>query len=291
MTALNQLYGAALAMPSQISGILISDAPAPHEGANGLYVLGTELNGNPTYYFEDYLIANVGFGYALYHTDNVSALINEHTTYYGGLEIWMLGEEANGPVGSGLMGEPYPTLQGVSVDGAILPSALLHGESPVNPLEAYPSATVLPGYPTNAVSLPVAVGLPTSPENLVSNPVANNLPASSIHPVNSFGSALQPPGFPAYLIRPPSPSFSVRSGSSTLQIKVQTASGGRFCILNQSNWTSTEFADSASTLGIELLPNQWNLISIQAENGQPTDIRNLDINTINYIVADFILNP
>lgn len=285
MNELNEIYGAALALPSEVSGILISGTPAPYEAANGIYLeTGDTLGGRPVYSNDQgyYISAPEGDDYALY--DTVDPLPG------GGFELYNLGPDGLGPVTAGQLAEPFPIVQVAGSGSFGISGGLIQGPSTPTPLSQYPSASTLPASPANPVTVPAASSLPTSPENPVSTPAATVLPASSLHPVSNFSSALQPPGFPAYIVPPASPAISIRSGYAAVYIKVQTASGGRFRILNQSTGTNTGYADSMTTLGIALLPNQWNLIVIQAENQNPGDIRNLDINSSSYIAADFVLH-
>ena len=83
--------------------IIISDAPAPREDVNGVYIRGDDVTGRPAYYFNEYVIANLtGNFYALY---NENSLIPDADN-----EIWTLGPDGIGPVTDGLLGEPYPTV-------------------------------------------------------------------------------------------------------------------------------------------------------------------------------------
>lgn len=284
MSDLNEIYGAALALPSELSGILISDAPAPHEGASGLYALGPELNGFPTYYFGDYVIANwYGDNYALYHKDWAVPDADN--------EIWYLGPQGTGPVLGGLLDEPYPTLQGVGAEGGGLPAALLQEGSPENDLPKYPSASTLPVSPVNPVTVPQASNLPTSSANRISSPAANALPLSSLNSVGTFSPAITPPGFPSYLIQPDSPSISVRSGSSNLYFKVITTSGSRYRLVNRTTGVESAYANSDATITISLRANEWNLIGVEVEGGLGTDIKNFDVNrNLGYIGGSFVFH-
>jgi len=136
-----------------------------------------------------------------------------------------------------------------------------------------------------------AVQAASTPHEVGSLPASGTLPVSPVNPVANFSSALKPPGFPAYLIEPPSPALSVRSGSPGIFIKVQTVDGSKYRIRNHRTGTVTAFATSGFTIAVPLRPNDWNLLTFEVQGDLADGVKNLDINEGgNRISGSFVIH-
>jgi len=147
--------------------------------------------------------------------------------------------------------------------------------------DLYGAAIALPTGPVNdPAAPPPATTQATGPVNTI-----GALPSATLFPTPAgandladFPAALQPPGFPAYLIEPPSPSVSVRSGSSAIFMKVQTMDVSQYRIRNHRTGTVTAFTNSGMPIGVPLRPNDWNLLTFEVQGDLADGVRNLYIN-------------
>lgn len=228
MSELNEIYGPTLALPSEVSGILISGAPAPNEAVNGLYELGEPINGKPAFYFGTHVIASFYSDlYALYHTD---WLIPDADN-----EIWNLGPYGTGPVSDGVQSDPYPTVVGLGEQRATLPAAMVQAASQEHNLDAFPSAALLAGSATNDLS-----ALPVGFE-----------PWS--YPPNQLGGVEQ---FPMLFWVHPRPAIS------SFPIRIAGTAG---TITNELTGMVTAFDNNIVTT-VSVVPNQWQRFFISADS-------------------------
>lgn len=140
-----------------------------------------------------------------------------------------------------------------------LPEASLQGESTPNPVGHLPAANELPTPPSNGLA--------------------------------AFPAALKQESLPAYVIAPPSPSISVRSASSTLQVGIQTFTGARYRVRNHRTGSVAGWMDSGASVSVALVPNDWNLLTVDIEGATADVIRNFDINHVNpRISGNFVMH-
>lgn len=146
--------------------------------------------------------------------------------------------------------------------------------------DIYGAALTVPQRPAAEVGdLPSAsVQAASTPHEVGSLPASGTVPVSPVNPVATFSSALMPPGFPSYLVEPPSPAVSVRSGSSAIFIKVVTMDGSQYRVRNHRTGAVTLFVASSVVVAVALKPNDWNLLTFEVQGDLENGVKNLDIN-------------
>lgn len=244
MAELNEMYGDAMELPTSVSGIALSNAPAPHEGANGVYTRGDNVAGLPAYYFNGYAIANlVGHIYALY---------DENWLYPDAdNEIWNLGPDGVGPVTVGLLAEPFPSVEFVGVDTDSPPTAMLQTTSTTNTLETYSIQENPQPYAPLSIGLPTAAVFAPSPENIL-----NDFPAAfdtTSYPPTYLGQWDEFPSF--FWVRPD-------VGVTSIPVRIRGTIG---TLINRLTGSTTAFG-SDSTVSVPVVANKWQRFSLSANS-------------------------
>lgn len=124
-----------------------------------------------------------------------------------------------------------------------------------------------------------ALEVPAGPENKLDLTRAAGLP---VGPVHLFGSGLELPPFPSYIVPPKSVSISVRTPASSIDVHVRTwvSEPPDFRIVNLTTGEATAFHASDSTVACPVSPGIWNLLQIEkSEPGyEPDDLWKLTLN-------------
>ena len=157
--------------------------------------------------------------------------------------------------------------------------------------DIYGAALTLPPSPLAEVGdLPEASAQAESTPNPVDQlPSASGFATPPSNGLAAFPVALKQENLPAYIIAPPSPSVSVRTASTGLTLKIKTFTGTPYRVRNHRTGAVTAWTGSADTLTVPLLPNDWNLLTLEMEAGEM--VLNFDINhTDPRISGNFVLH-